>query len=328
MYVVRILALYSQYNDWYTPNHRELVLYHFANGLNKHPKMEVCLYPHSGTIPLNRLVKEYDAIFLLSLDYSAACALRNLPENRIPVIARLDDPQRPTKYLIFDWLKKCRVIHGIEKFPLPCIRKYYPESILKDYTMIQYGIEPSLFDVCVIPWEERIANEVVISGVMPPRSLIERFINSLQEDKYFRRTYHYKLRAKCAELNNVVHIRQLSRQEMAKDYATLLGNYRAAIAASTWYPVVKYFEKPASGCLTFMEVTKQNHGAEIGFEDGVNAVFINKDNYKKRIQEYLHTPDDPKWKAIAKAGREHTLKNLNNEKAIDKLFTLFQELIR
>ena len=324
--MIRVLALFSQYDEWFMPDHRDLALYNFANSLNKHPKMEVRLYAHSGTIPLDALVKEYDVIFLLSLDYSAVCALRNLPENRIPVVARMGDPHVATALPMFDWLKKCRVVHGVEKFPLSCIRMYYPESVLKDYTMIQYGIEPNLFDDCVIPWEERIANEVAISGVMPLKSLRGRFAESLIQKKDFRLSYHYKLRAKCMELDHVVNVTQLSKQMRSSDFPTLLGNYRAAIAAASWYPVIKYYETPASGCLTFMEVTEQNHCAEIGYEDEMNAVFINKDNYKKKIREYLKTPHDPKWKDIAKAGKEHTLKNLNNKKATDKLFTILQEV--
>jgi len=92
-------------------------------------------------------------------------------------------------------------------------------------------------------------------------------------------------------------------------------------------PVVKFWEMPAAGCLTFMEITEKNKGKHIGFTDGVNAVFINENNYKEKFENYLADVDNPKWQEIARAGREYALKKLNNDKATESLVELMCELV-
>ena len=51
-----------------------------------------------------------------------------------------------------------------------------------------------------------------------------------------------------------------------------------------------------------------------------------KKNYQKRFRDYLETKDDPKWESIAKSGREHALKNLTNDNAINSLIELIQKI--
>jgi hypothetical protein len=41
----------------------------------------------------------------------------------------------------------------------------------------------------------------------------------------------------------------------------------------------------------------------------------------------LNDVDNPKWEKIANAGREHALKNLNNNIAVDLLVKLMYELL-
>jgi len=60
----------------------------------------------------------------------------------------------------------------------------------------------------------------------------------------------------------------------------------------------------------------------LGYKDGETCIFINEDNYQEKFKEYLNDIDNPKWGEIANAGREFTLKNLNNKKAVKDLIEL------
>jgi hypothetical protein len=111
------------------------------------------------------------------------------------------------------------------------------------------------------------------------------------------------------------------------DYPTYLSRYRAAIAASTWYPTQKYWEITAAGCLTFMEITQKNDGSYLGFKDGETAIFINEKNYKDKFEEFLNDPDNPKWEEIANAGRQHSMDNLTNDNATEKLVDVMKKLL-
>ena len=50
-------------------------------------------------------------------------------------------------------------------------------------------------------------------------------------------------------------------------------------------------------------------------------------NYKEKFEEFLQEPDNPKWENIAIAGKKHALENLNNDKAVNDLVNLMEELL-
>ena len=75
-----------------------------------------------------------------------------------------------------------------------------------------------------------------------------------------------------------------------------------------------------------MEITDKNYGKYLGYKDGENAVFVNEKNYQEKFNEYLKDIDNPKWEKIANAGREYALENFNNDKGIDSLVDLMEEL--
>ena len=103
--------------------------------------------------------------------------------------------------------------------------------------------------------------------------------------------------------------------------------YAGAIAATSDTPSIKYFEIPAAGCLTFMEITKENKGEHLGYVDGKTAIFINERNYEDRFEEFLNDPNNPKWMEIAAAGRDYALKNFNNDQAVVSLIELMYSLL-
>ena len=73
---------------------------------------------------------------------------------------------------------------------------------------------------------------------------------------------------------------------------------------------------------------KKNNGKFLGYEDGQTAIFINENNYQEKFQEYLDDSDNPKWKEIANAGRDYTLKNFNNDQAVSSLIDLMEYLLK
>ena len=75
-----------------------------------------------------------------------------------------------------------------------------------------------------------------------------------------------------------------------------------------------------------MEITEKNNGYFLGYNDNETAVFINEKNYKEKFQQYLSDPDNPKWEQIANAGREYTMNNLTNDRAVSSLVELMKEV--
>ena len=76
-----------------------------------------------------------------------------------------------------------------------------------------------------------------------------------------------------------------------------------------------------------MEITEKNYGKFLGYKDGENCVIINEKNYQKKFDEYISDYNNPKWKEIANAGREFTMKNYTNDNAVDSLLELMQNLL-
>ena len=139
--------------------------------------------------------------------------------------------------------------------------------------------------------------------------------------------HHYKLRTKCNKLNYVDYTPTLQHEYVGDKYPLLLEKYMASIAATTINYTTKYFEIPAAGCLSFMEVNNLNGAEKLGFKDFENSVFINEQNYEKKFNEFLESVNDPKWENIAKSGHEHVMKNLTNDNAVESLLLLIKKII-
>ena len=171
-----------------------------------------------------------------------------------------------------------------------------------------------------------INDKILNSGAVGNTKTVSRLLNTLKNRNHNALNY-YKLRTLCNKLSYVDYTPTLKHEFIRDKYTLLLQKYRAAISASTFFLVVKYFEMPASGCLTFMEITKKNNGEILGFKDDKSAIFINEDNYKEKFAEYLNDLENPKWEIIANNGREHALKNFDNDKAVNELVNLMEDVI-
>ena len=164
------------------------------------------------------------------------------------------------------------------------------------------------------------------SGNVGKKSIISRIANSIINQKRSA-WYFYKLRTKCNYLSYVDHSSIQGNNYPNTNYPEYLSQYRAAIAATTYYPTQKYLEIPAAGCLAFMEFTKINDGSYLGFVDNETAIFINEKNYERKFENFLADPDNPKWEEIATKGRQYVLENLSNDQATNSLVKLMREFI-
>ena len=186
-------------------------------------------------------------------------------------------------------------------------------------------MESSLYEK-IKPFNERIKNKIINSGATGNTKFLSKIINNILNPK-FNSLKGYYLRTKCNELPYVDYTTTLKNEFINDKYPTLLQKYASAIAATSDTPSIKYWEIPAAGCLTFMEITNENRGNYLGFIDGETAIFINQKNYKEKFQEFLDDSNNPKWEKIANSGRKFVLKNLNNDKAVESLVEIMKKLI-
>ena len=130
------------------------------------------------------------------------------------------------------------------------------------------------------------------SGNVGNTRIFSRIINDIRNPKW--NTYRCKiLRTKCNELPYVYYTPTLEHDYVNDKHPLLLEKYRAVIAADTYLPVITYWEKPAAGCLTFMEITKTNNGDYLGYIDGESAIFINEKNHQEKFEEFITNPNLP-----------------------------------
>jgi hypothetical protein len=177
-------------------------------------------------------------------------------------------------------------------------------------------------------FENRIKNKVLLSGAIAHNNITKKLKWKFKKPTHGDSIFEYKLRTLCSHLSNVDYTPTLNHDYIGDRYPLLLQKYQSAIAATSQSPTIKYWEIPAAGCLTFMEITKQNRGEYLGFVDDQTAIFINEENYKEKFKEYLSDIENPKWAKIALEGRKHALNELNNDKAVDSLVDLMITLIK
>ena len=183
------------------------------------------------------------------------------------------------------------------------------------YERFILGIDPVTYK-CPDNWEDRRGDVILSSGVLANKSS--------------RQSWFYRFRTDCARLPYIEHIIKATTNEaeykyLGTDYWRLLTQYRASIACMSFTSVLKYFEIPMCGLLLFAEVTQLNQIAEMGFEDGVNCIYIDQHNYKEKFQEFLNDPDNPKWKQIADNGRQLVLDNYTNEREVKRFVQYLEQ---
>ncbi len=319
---IRVAFIFHKDNYFLLGNHFDNTYYNFfIKALKRNERLDVRYVKTESKCDLSKLKDNTDVILLWENSFfGMPKELVGIQDLEIPVISRTGDPSRAKESKKLH--KKWKINYYFDFFSESFFHKLYPKEF--NYKKIFYGVESSLFKD-LKPFNYRIKNKILNSGSIGNDKFLSKIINDIRNPKW--NSYRCKvLRTKCCKLDHVDWTPTLEHGYVNDNYAKLLEQYQAVIAADSYTPVQKYWEIPAAGCLTFMEVTEKNDGKHLGFIDGENCVFINESNYIKKFEEYLKTSDDPKWEKIASAGRKFALQNFNNDKAVNELADLFSEL--
>jgi len=325
---IRVAFIYKASNPYMSKTAWATTYYHFfMDALKRHKELEVSYFPAENSFDTYKLKNNFDVILLWeNHPWGTPNELIGIQNLDIPVICRINDAHDAIVKGKLKYHEKYKIDYYFGYLHESFFYKYYPKNF--KYKVIFYGVEPSLY-TNITPFSHRIKNKILCSGATASTKLYTQLFERLIRTKGERSMHkHYKLRTMCIKLPYVDYTPTLQHEYINDKYQLLLMKYAGSVTAHSLYPVIKYWENTAAGCLTFMEVTEKNHADILGFKDGETAVFINEKNYKKKLEEFLNDYNNPKWEEIANAGREYTMKNLTNDTAAESLVTLMKEFMR
>ena len=320
----RIAFIYSPC-ETLTKDYFFTISYHFfMTALKRHPEIDICYICVNNTFDVLDLKGKVDVILLFeNRIHCVPKKLINIKKSGIPVIVRVGDLHISKIYDTDGFHDEFNVSAYFGYQHSKIFYNYFPKNY--SYEVVLYGLEPSLYQN-LTPFSDRISNKILNSGATGKTKIFSKVINRVR-NPFLNPLYHYKLRTKCNELDYVDYTPTLQHEYVGDKYPLLLEKYMASIAATSLNYTTKYFEIPAAGCLSFMEVNDENGAEKLGFKDFHNSIFINEKNYKKKFDEFLETSDDPKWEKIAKSGYEHVMENLTNDNAVESLLKLIKRII-
>ena len=326
MVILKVALIYKKSYNFFQQDHFDRTSYDFFfKALKRNKQLDISYYPCEKEFDVSKIKGKCNIILLPNNRTDGSPdVLIGIKNSNIPVISRTGDPHDAERYNQIEFCEKNKVDYLFSNHPDSLIYKYYPQSI-KQKTII-YGLEPELYQN-VPPFRTRIKDRILITGKMGRTDLRNRIANYILNP---RRSgwYLYKLRTLCKELSYVDYTGIKGKKYPTEDYPTYTSKYRAIIAATTFYPTLKYWENSAAGCLTFMEITEKNDGYFLGYKDNQTSIFINEKNYQDKLEEFISDPDNPKWEQIANAGREYTMNNLTNDQAVNELVKKMHELVK
>ena len=323
---IRAALIYKKNYIFFNRQHFDQTTYYFLmDALRRNKLLEVSYFPCENEFDISKLKGKCDAIILANNDFDATPEmLTGIKDSTIPVVSRTSDPHHAKKYNQIELHEKFKIdcYWGLQ--PKNYFHKFYPKHFI--YKNILWGLEPSL-NKNLKSYKSRIKNKILNSGNVGRTNLKSKLGHIFSKDTNSA-LYFYKLRTMCNKLPYVDYTGMKGSKYINENYAEYLSKYRAAIATGTYYPVVKYFEISAAGCLTFMEITEKNHAEYLGYKDNETAIFINEKNYKNKFEEYLNDPNNKKWEEIANSGRDYTINEVNNDKAVESLVELIESFIK
>ena len=322
---IKTAFIYKPSNPYMSKTAWATTYYHFfMNALNRHADLDMAYFPAEKKFDVSKLRDKFDIILLWeNHPWGSPDELSGIQNLDIPVICRINDAHDAKIKGKIDYHEKYKIDHYFGYLPERFFYKYYPKNF--KYKVIFYGVEPKLYEN-LTPYSKRIKKKILCSGAAANTKFSSRLRDIIRGDRSLWK--HYKLRTKCIELPYVDYTSTLQHEYINDKYPLLLMKYCTSIAACSSFPVIKYWESTAAGCLTFMEVTEKNQANILGFNDGKNAIFINEKNYEKKLSDYISDPNNAKWSEIAENGRYYTTNNLTNDVASNSLVEIFREYIK
>ena len=322
---IKTAFIYKPSNPYMSKTAWATTYYHFfMNALNRHADLDMAYFPAEKKFDVSKLRDKFDIILLWeNHPWGSPDELSGIQNLDIPVICRINDAHDAKIKGKIGYHEKYKIDHYFGYLPERFFHKYYPKNF--KYKVIFYGVEPKLYEN-LTPYSKRIKKKILCSGAAASTKFSSRLRDIIRGDRSLWK--HYKLRTKCIELPYVDYTSTLQHEFINDKYPLLLMKYCTSIAAHSLYPVIKYWESTAAGCLTFMEVTEKNQANILGFEDGKNAIFINERNYEKKLSDYISDPNNAKWSEIAENGRYYTMNYLTNDVASNSLVEIFKEYVK
>jgi len=322
---IKTAFIYKPSNPYMSKTAWATTYYHFfMNALNRHADLDMAYFPAEKKFDVSKLRDKFDIILLWeNHPWGSPDELSGIQNLDIPVICRINDAHDAKIKGKIDYHEKYKIDHYFGYLPERFFYKYYPKNF--KYKVIFYGVEPKLYEN-LTPYSKRIKKKILCSGAAASTKFSSRLSDIIRGEQSLWK--HYKLRTKCIELPYVDYTSTLQHEFINDKYPLLLMKYCTSIAAHSLYPVIKYWESTAAGCLTFMEVTEKNQANILGFEDGKNAIFINEKNYEKKLLDYISDPNNAKWSEIAENGHHYTMANLTNDVASNSLVEIFKEYVK
>ena len=321
---IRTAFIYKPSNPYMSKKAWATTYYHFFfNALNRNDELEMSYFQGEEKFDVSSLRDKFDIILLWeNHPWGSPDELTGIKNLDIPVICRVNDFHDAKIKGKIAYHDNYKIDHYFGYMPESYFYKYYPKNF--KYKVIIYGVEKKLYEN-LSPFEERIKNKILCSGATARNTIPFKIKDIFRGSQSMWK--HYKLRTLCTELSYVDYTTTLQHEYINDKYSLLLMKYAASIAADTVVPVVKFWENPAAGCLTFMEITQKNQGKYLGFKNNEHVIYIDEKNYKNKFSEYLSDPLNPKWHEIAKNGYDFTMKNLTNDSAANSLLELFKEYV-
>ena len=322
---IKTAFIYKPSNPYMSKTAWATTYYHFfMNALNRHADLDMAYFPAEKKFDVSKLRDKFDIILLWeNHPWGSPDELSGIQNLDIPVICRINDAHDAKIKGKIGYHEKYKIDHYFGYLPERFFHKYYPKNF--KYKVIFYGVEPKLYEN-LTPYSKRIKKKILCSGAAASTKFSSRLRYIIRGEQ--SQWKHYKLRTKCIELPYVDYTSTLQHEYINDKYPLLLMKYCTSIAACSSFPVIKYWESTAAGCLTFMEVTEKNQANILGFNDGKNAIFINEKNYEKKLSDYISDPNNAKWSEIAENGRYYTMNNLTNDVASNSLVEIFREYIK
>ncbi len=321
---IRVAFIYKSSNPFYNKEHFDNTTYYFSmHALKRNESLEVDYFPAEKSFDASKLKGKYDVIMLGNHNSATPDELIGIKQLDIPVIARCGDFHHAKKYDTIKFHEKYKIDYYYNFMSENYFYKFYPKDF--KYKTIILGVEPSFYQN-LKSFKDRKKGRILVTGALGKNNLKSRLANRILNPKRSS-WYFYKLRTLSNQLPYVEHSGMIGKKYINDNFASHLSQYQGAIAATTHYPTIKYWETSASGCLTFMEISEQNDGKYLGYKDQETAIFINEKNYEKKFELFLNDIENPKWEKIASNGRKFTMENLSNDKAVETLVKLMKSLI-
>lgn len=319
---IKVAFIYKTSNPFMSGKHFDNTEYNFhVSSLQRNNDIDVSYFHSEDKLDTSVLKDRFDIILLLINEVDGMPELVGIDDLDIPTICGVCDAFGAKKSI--ELHKKWKIDYYFDFQHEGFFYDRYPKHF--KYKKIMLGLETRLYNN-LKPFNQRIKDKILLTGAIGNKKFFSKIINDIKRPKWNAYRF-YNLRIKCSSLPYVDYTPTLQHNYVNDRYPQLLEQYASSIVAATYVPSIKYWENAAAGCLTFMEISKLNKGHFLGYRDNESCIFIDQKNYKEKFEEYLSDTKNPKWKEIANAGREFTLQNYTNDKAVDSLVELMRTLI-